>query len=100
MTPQEREQFEQMQKELQELRTFKRSLEAFGTIPLNVHKAFQKRLKVNEDQTPLTLDPTNPLQVKAVNEAGSSTYNVMSPADDFAFVTIDGIRYNVPLFNV
>lgn len=85
---------------LNEVYEFKKKLQATGTIPLDVDRAFRTRLLSDIQTQPITLDATNPGNTRAVNEGGLSSYNVMAPADEFAFVTIDGVTYNVPLFNV
>lgn len=83
MTPDQR--IAQLERTVADLSQQIKQLSNNTTIPFNVEKAFRNRLKLNknaqEEITDVTTDfPANPLS-ESVNEAGTSSYNVMAAPD-------------------
>lgn len=86
---------EEMQKEIEELKAWKASLERSSAIPLNVDQAFRKRLSV---VSPTTSTKGATSENQAVDEGGMATYDVLKPPDGFLQIEINGTIYYLPYF--
>jgi len=82
-----------LKKEVEELKAWKRSMESSRSIPLNVDQALRLRLSTNN----LVLS-THSGETQAVDEGGASTYSVMKTADAFLEIKVDDTTYYVPVF--
>ena len=88
---------EQIKKELEELKAWKKSLEMSHSIPLNIDQAFRKRFIVSGTSLSTSGKDVNS-ENQSVNEAGSATYGVLKPPDVFLVVLIGGITYYIPAY--
>jgi len=95
MTPEERQQFNDMKKELEELKQFKKSLESSHSIPLPIDQAFRGRFGFS---TINTSSKSATSENQAVNEGGTDTYSVLKPPDAFVQVKIGSTYYYIPVF--
>jgi hypothetical protein len=89
MTPEEK-------RELEELKAWKKSLEASSTIPLNIDQSFRTRFPKGSVFTVSTKGVDT--EDVSVNEAGIAAYAVMNDPDGFLQVTVAGTIYYVPYF--
>lgn len=88
------EDLEQIKKELEELKAWKKSLEFSHSIPLNIDQAFRERF-VSSLQTSTKVASS---ENQAVDEGGTDTYSVLKPPDAFVQVRVSGNLYYVPVF--
>jgi len=88
MTPQERQQ-------LNDLQAWKQSMESAATIPLSVDQAFKARFSI----VPVTTSAKSATsESQAVNESGSASYGVLSNPNGFLQLTIGSSIYYIPYF--
>lgn len=69
---------ENLQKQVNDLRKELNLLKGANTIPLDVQRAFEKRIGGMRLE-----NSTHTGETKTVDEAGATTYTVMSPANGF-----------------
>lgn len=87
---------EEIQRQLNELLAWKKSLERSSTIPLNIDQSFRERLDSKQIKTSIK-EITSENQ--AVDEAGSATYDVLTIPDGFGQTTLeDGSIIYIPYF--
>lgn len=95
----EREQILALQAQVAELLSFKRALEAAGTIPYNVDSAFRERLA---SQTKFGVSSKSAdAEDVTINEAGAAVKEVL--ADPVGFIDVDledGTTVAVPYFSI
>lgn len=87
---------EDLQRQLNELKDWKASLERSSTIPLSIDQAFRERFKNNKL---LTSTKSATSENQAVDEGGASTYSVLKAPDGFVEVYLDdGTLIYLPYF--
>lgn len=101
MTPDER--IAQLERMVASLTNQVNALGSFTTIPLNVEKAFRNRLNMTTDRQEIITDITSefpsPPFAQAVNESGTSSYDVM-PTSDYALrVRLGNLYVAIPAFD-
>jgi len=84
---------EDLTREIEELRSWKASLEKSSSIPLNIDQAFRERFS-----TLVVSSKTATSEDQAVNEGGVATYNVLKSPDKFLKITVDGVVHYIPAF--
>lgn len=89
---------EQLKKEIEELKVWKRSLEASHSIPLNVDQALRARLGTLSGSTITSSSKAASSENRLVEEAGTDTFNVLLPPDAFLQVTVGTTVYYIPVF--
>jgi hypothetical protein len=87
---------EELNKQIEELNRWKNNLQSSSTIPINIDKAFRGRFGELAGIT--TSSKSSSSENKAVNEEGSSSYNVLLPPDVFLEITINGTKYYIPAY--
>lgn len=87
---------QQLKKELEELKAWKKSLEMSQSIPLNIDQAFRKRFFVDSGISASGKSATSENQ--SVNEGGVATYSVLKAPDAFLQVVVQGSTYYIPVF--
>lgn len=90
-------------RKLNEVYDFIQLLKSSSTIPLDVDRAFRKRLNVGESDFDVELQvPTDTSNMqKTVNEGGAATYNVMNMPDEVGIIELeDGTQMSIPLYNL
>lgn len=91
MTPQEKEQFEELKEKV-------KSLENYTTISYPVEQAFRTRFQF-DSLTPITGSVKGVTsENQSVNEAGIAVYSVLKPPDAFLQVTVGSTTYYIPVF--
>jgi len=89
------DEIEQLKKEVEELKKWKRQLENVTTIPLNIDQAFRARLVADFAVSTKSLSSEN----QAVDEAGTATYSVLKTPDGFLERKINNIVYYIPYYS-
>ena len=87
---------EELQKQIDELKSRLDLLNSSYSIPLDVDNAFRDRLQAVAGQPSSKLTST---ETQAVNEAGAGAYNVAKPMDGFVKLIVDGIARNIPYYD-
>jgi hypothetical protein len=80
---------EELKQQLNELLTWKKSLERSSTIPLPIDQSFRDRFLNNLPKQVVSDTKSSSSENQAVNEGGTATYNVLKPPDGFARVVLD-----------
>ena len=83
---------EQEQK-LNTLLEWKKSLESYQSIPLQIDQSFRARFAI-----PILSTKSITSENQAVNEAGVATYSVLKTPDAFLKVTVGTTTYNIPVY--
>lgn len=81
MTPEQLLEFQEMKRELKELKDFKSSMEQYSKVPYRVQEALARRFKLSTFPSVVSSVKTASSEDQAVNEAGSGTYNVLASPD-------------------
>lgn len=90
------EELQQLKRELEELKAWKKSLETSYTIPLDVYQAFTSRFP----STPLSSSGKSASSENVtIDESGSATHTVMDNPDGFLQVQIGSTIYYLPYFS-
>lgn len=89
MTPQEKQEFEDMKR-------FVQALKSSNSIPLEVDRAFRARLSALFGLSVSTKGVDT--EDVTVDESGAATYAVMNDPDGFLEVSINGTIYYLPYF--
>lgn len=97
MTPEEKQQFEQMMTELSAVRQELDSLKNASTIPYEYDASFRSRLGIDAFATGLTTSSKSATSETIAVNSGTSTLVQLAP-DGFLRVTIDGTVYDIPAF--
>ena len=84
---------ENLKKRIEKLENFIESLQASHKIPLSVDQAFRARFVAKEVSV-----STHTGETQAVDEGGVATFSVMTTADAFLEVSINGTIYYIPVF--
>lgn len=84
-----------LQKEIEELKSWKKSLENASSIPLAIDQSFRKRFSVS---TPIVSSKGATTENQAVDEGGSATFSVLKAPDGFLQMTIGTTVYYIPIF--
>ena len=87
---------EQLQSDLEELRTEFDSLKSASAIPLEIDQAFRSRL--SSSLGVLVSAKGLNTEDQAVNEAGSGTYDVLGDPDGFLEIQIAATTYHLPYY--
>jgi len=92
---------EELQRQINELRVEVERLRSSTTIPYTVDQAFRERLEIKDlskliNQT----DKDASTETRAVNEAGTNSYNVAKPMDGFFLFVKDNTAYYIPYYNL
>lgn len=95
MSPEQLRQFEEMKRELEELRDFKKALESSHSIPLAIDQSFRARFLPSLLQTS---SKSSSSENKTVDEAGLTNYPVLQPPDGFLQTEINSVTYYIPYF--
>ena len=90
-----RQKLEKLERENQELLTWKKNMEASHSIPLNIDQAFRARFPTTSLSTSTKVDSS---ENQAVDEGGAATYSVLKPPDAFLQVRIRTTTYYIPVF--
>lgn len=87
----------QLEKRIAELEAFMNALKSSNSIPIEVDGAFRRRF-LNVDDI-LVSSKSASSENQAVDESGTSSFNVLKPPDGFLQKTINGsVRY-IPYYN-
>lgn len=74
-----------------------RQLKAASTIPYDVEVAFKSRLKIG-DSNLRTSSKTASSESRTVNEAGTASYSVARPMDNFVQYDLNGTTIYIPYY--
>lgn len=95
---------EEIKQEIQKLNARLDKFESSSTIPLNVDHAFTARLGPNFAKVFTTLKSQSTknasTETRAVNESGSSSYNVAKPPAGFFLFTVGATDYYIPYYTL
>src|SRR3990167_8104988 len=91
-----KQRLEKLERENQELKSWKQSLESSHSIPLSIDQAFRARFQFSLIKSS---EKGNNSEDQSVNEGGVATYNVLKEPDDFLEVVVDNIIYYIPVYN-
>ena len=94
MTEEEKTQLEQLGKDVEDIHSFIKSLQSFSTLPFDIGEAIRERVGHIS-----TSDKSTTSEIQAVNEAGTSAYNVQGLPANYLRVTVDGKIYYIPSYN-
>lgn len=92
---------EQLKQQIEELRQELHLLRFSTSIPHDVEQALRARLEINEIRDNIIESQTGKLassEDQAVNEGGSSTYNVLKSPDGFDQFEVDGVTHYYPYY--
>jgi 5-enolpyruvylshikimate-3-phosphate synthase len=87
---------EDLQRQITELKAEIDSLKSSTTIPFDIGGAFEERIGAVKGDTS-SETPTSHTQ--AVDEGGTSTYNVAKPMDGFITITVNNIPRKIPYYD-
>lgn len=97
MTPEQLAQFEQMQRNQEEIMRFLNKLMSTETIPVEVQSAFETRLG-GLRLTTSAKDPAT--ETTTINESGSATKTALAVPDGFRSIRVEGgSTINIPYYN-
>jgi hypothetical protein len=89
-----------LEQRIAELEKQVKALSSMTTIPFNVEKAFKQRLKLDSFGLISIATGFDTAQyLRAVDEGGIDSYNVVAPPDDILLVNFDGHTYGIPAYN-
>lgn len=98
MTPQEKQQFEELKNTVDKLVNNHNSLYNSSTIPHDIDQALRTRFGItNQSIATTTKSATSENQV--VDESGVASYSVMGIPDGFIKLSLNGTIYNLPYFS-
>jgi hypothetical protein len=90
----------ELERRVAELEKLVKALAASSTIPFNVEQAFKERLKLKSfGLVSIATSFDTGQYLRAVDEGGMSSYNVVAPPDDILLIRFDGHTYGIPAYN-
>lgn len=98
MTPEQLQQFNEMQRKIDELTQKLESFNNSTTFSFESDQAFRTRFRLNEIPLLTVSSKGSTSENQAVDEAGSATYSVLKAPDGFLQVPVNGSTYYIPIF--
>jgi hypothetical protein len=102
MTPEQLQQFEQMQQTINELKTFIDSFVVASNMPYEAEQSIRTRFQLERIDTLASIDESDKTansENQAVNEAGSASYFVLKPPVRWTKIIVDGEEGQIPTYN-
>lgn len=94
MSPEQYEQFQKMQRDIEEMRTYIQSLQNVGLINNETEQALRERFNLTVDAP----EKAASTETQEVNESGSFTYDVAKPMNGFEKRTVAGVARYYPYY--
>jgi len=89
---------QQLKKEIEELKNWKKSLESSYSIPLEIDQSFRDRFSNISANNITTSGKVSGSEDVGVNESGASSYSVLGPPDAFLQLVVGGTTYYIPVY--
>lgn len=102
MTPEQLAQFEQMQRTINEIKTFIDSFIVASSMPYEAEQSIRTRFQLERIDELASIDESDKVagsENQTVNEAGSGSYFVLQPPVRWTKITVDGVEGQIPTYN-